>query len=292
MIAAVQREQSDRPKTEQRQRVQVLRPPAQPPVQAGDGRAARVAYKQGADRRSGGHPGAGGQPGSHGFVGRPQPVGVPDGDHRTPGHRAGEEHYAWAGGSDVRARGGGQVDAAVTGQPRLRWRIEPSHRLRGAGERPAEPRIGRRAGQRHRTGRSHGRHRAIRHGRAVNRAPDGCRTGTGRSGAQAAGRHRGGHHSTGDRRVGRPRSRNRRTGGHPAGRGRKHQQQGAEGGRRGPEQRSHAGQPAPTERSRASGDSAGCGQGRGCGRAPEATLICYVRTMATPAPAAPPYAGP
>ncbi len=47
-----------------------------------------------------------------------------DRDHRPPGHRPGERHDPRRRGPDLRARGGGQVDAAVSRTPWLRRRLE------------------------------------------------------------------------------------------------------------------------------------------------------------------------
>ncbi|MBM0235118.1 hypothetical protein JNW91_26935, partial [Micromonospora sp. STR1_7] len=81
------REQSHRAEAEQCQRVEVLLAPAQPPVQAGRRRAARVARQQLAQWRTGGDRLAGADGRPYRLVGGPQPVGVAHGDHRAPATR-------------------------------------------------------------------------------------------------------------------------------------------------------------------------------------------------------------
>lgn len=154
----IDRQQSHRAETEQCQRVQVVRAPAQSPVQARRGRATRVSGEQLAQRRAGGDLLAGTYGRSDRLVGGSQPVGVPHGDHRSPGHQTGEEHGARTGASDHRSGRRGQVDAPVTGQPRPGRRVESAYRTRRPGDRPAEPPGGLRGGRQGRRDR-HGRRR-------------------------------------------------------------------------------------------------------------------------------------
>jgi hypothetical protein len=116
---------------EQPQRVDVGGPvAADAPVQAA-GRAAGVPRPQRAehvtahDRRAGPHRGG------DGLVGRPQPVGVLHGHHTAAGERAGEDDHTRRGGEHGRARGGGQVHAAVPGPEPVRRRHERPHDDRG-----------------------------------------------------------------------------------------------------------------------------------------------------------------
>jgi len=57
------------------------------------------------------------------LVGRAQAAGVVDADHPLAREETGEDDHAGAGGEDRFPGGAGEVDPAVSGQPRLRrWR--------------------------------------------------------------------------------------------------------------------------------------------------------------------------
>jgi len=137
--AARQREQSHPTGPEQGQRIEVHSAATQPPVQAGGDRAARMAGLQRPERSAGGHRLAGAHLRHDRLVRGPQPARVVDADHPATGHPAGEVHDSGPGGEHARARLGGEVDAAVAGQPRRGRRSEPPDHRRPAVQRPAEP---------------------------------------------------------------------------------------------------------------------------------------------------------
>jgi hypothetical protein len=103
-------------------------------VQAGRDRAAGVAGVDAPDRIAGRDPVTGRDDRADRFVRGAQPAGVRDADHAATGHRAGVDDDPGAGGPHRRPGRGGEVDAAVTGQPGLGRRIE----------RPDHPRLGNR----------------------------------------------------------------------------------------------------------------------------------------------------
>ena len=61
------------------------------------------------------------------LIGGADPVGVVDGDHRTPGHHAGECDRPRGGAADLRALRGRKVHAAVPASPYDGRRIEALH---------------------------------------------------------------------------------------------------------------------------------------------------------------------
>lgn len=107
-------------------------------MQAGGGRAAGMAAVQVADPVAGGHEIAGADGRGDRFVGGAEAAGVRDAHDVPAGDRAGVEDRAGAGGADRCAGRGGQVCAAVAGEPRLRRRVERADDARGTGERPDE----------------------------------------------------------------------------------------------------------------------------------------------------------
>jgi hypothetical protein len=73
------------------------------------------------------------------LVGSPQATRMVDADHAAARHRTGEVNHAGTGRPDGNARRRGQIDPAVTGQPRLRRRLEPPDHRGHAVQRPPEP---------------------------------------------------------------------------------------------------------------------------------------------------------
>jgi hypothetical protein len=153
---------------QEQQRVEVVPALAQSPVQARRHRATGVAGDQGADRLSGRHLLPGVDLWRDRLVRGPQPARVVDADHAEPGHRPGERHDTGAGGVHRGARGTGEVDAAVPGQPRARRWLERAGHPRDAGQRP--PERARRGCRQARRG-----HRARRRGRRHDRPSRACR---------------------------------------------------------------------------------------------------------------------
>ncbi len=99
--------------------------------------------QQHAQRGAGRHHVTGVHPGTYRLVGGPQPSGVADGDHRSAGDHAGEEHRAGPGGPDGGTGRGGEVHAPVAGEPGQRGWVERAYRSGRAVERPPERRCGR-----------------------------------------------------------------------------------------------------------------------------------------------------
>jgi hypothetical protein len=145
-------------------------------VQAGGGAAAGVAGLQVADLVAGRDDVADRGRGCHGFVGGAQAAGVGDAHDATAGDPAGVDHRAGAGGADRGAGGGGEVGAAVSGQPRLRRRVERADDAR-LGDRPHEAvRRESREKRRHRSARhARRRQRNAKHGRRRHRSAKGAR---------------------------------------------------------------------------------------------------------------------
>ncbi|MBB5872230.1 hypothetical protein F4553_005664 [Allocatelliglobosispora scoriae] len=78
----------------------------------------------------------------HRFVGGAQAARVGDADHSPAGEATGEDDDPGTGRDNGRSRRGGEVDAAVAGEPGLGRREElPDHGGRAA-ERPAEAVVG------------------------------------------------------------------------------------------------------------------------------------------------------
>jgi hypothetical protein len=98
-----------------------------------------VAGVQRADEVAGPHRPALGHRRRHRLVRGAQAVGVVDADDPAAGHLTREPDHARPGRVHGCARLGGQIDAAVSGQPRPRRRIEPAHHRRAPIERPAKP---------------------------------------------------------------------------------------------------------------------------------------------------------
>src|SRR5699024_4049698 len=94
-----------------------------PPVETGRGRAARVPGQEVSDGLPAPYRVALLDGGPYRLVGRPQTVGVVDGQHRTAGDVSRERHRAVGGGADGVQRVGGEVHPAVPGAPALRRRI-------------------------------------------------------------------------------------------------------------------------------------------------------------------------
>jgi hypothetical protein len=109
-------------------------------MQAGDGRAARVAHPQAAQDGACPDLGAGSHHRVNRFIGGTATVGVPDAHHSQPTHRTGEPDHPVAGRPDDCAGLGRQVDATVTGAVRVGRRVEPPNHPGRPVERPAPDR--------------------------------------------------------------------------------------------------------------------------------------------------------
>jgi hypothetical protein len=107
-------------------------------VQAGGGRAAGVAGVEAPERIAGGDRVTRLDGRRDRLVGGAQPAAVGDADDAAAGHPAGVDDRAGAGGPHRCAGPGGEVDAAVTGRPGLRRRVERAGDP-GLGDRPGEP---------------------------------------------------------------------------------------------------------------------------------------------------------
>lgn len=116
-------------------------------MQAGRLGTAGVAGGETADFRAGRHPVAGGDGWCQRLIGGAEATGVRHADNSAAGNPTGEDHDAGTGGSDHRRRWGGEVDPAVSRQPRRRRRVEaprdavgvhrpPELRRRGGGHEP------------------------------------------------------------------------------------------------------------------------------------------------------------
>jgi hypothetical protein len=115
-------EQPDPGRSDERQRVQVGLAAPQAPVQAGPDRTAGVVGAEAGDHVSGPHLLARRHERHNRLVRGAQAVGVVDAHDSPPTELTGEPDGARAGGVHRRSRVGGQVDAAVAGQPWLRRR--------------------------------------------------------------------------------------------------------------------------------------------------------------------------
>ncbi len=211
-------QQPHRDRPEQGERVEVLLAPAQAPVQAGRCRAAGVPRRQFPQRCAGGDPGADPHRRAHRLVGGAQSLGVSHGDHRSTGDHAREEHHSGTRRTDPGVGRGGQVDAPVTGQPRLgRW-IEVADRRGRRVQRPPEDRPGGRpcrVGRRQRYGCHRSRRPADRMGRRSGRWENGQRQRRHRSHQRDPVRHASpSRHGCHARSVPGPAGRRHRRGGH------------------------------------------------------------------------------
>jgi hypothetical protein len=106
-------------------------------VQAGGLDAAGVTAEQQAEWISGAHPVAGTHGRHERLVGGAQPARVRHADHASAGDVSSEVDDPGTGRAHGGARCGGQVDAAVAGQPGLGWRVEVARHARLPVERPA-----------------------------------------------------------------------------------------------------------------------------------------------------------
>ena len=120
------RQQPHPPGADQRERIQVLLSPQQPPMQTRADRAAWVPTLEPAEHRAQRHRVAGMDGRPDGLVRRLQPVGVQHGHHPAAGQYAGEPDPPGAGGPDQLTRHTGEIDAPMPGPVRRIGRIEPT----------------------------------------------------------------------------------------------------------------------------------------------------------------------
>jgi hypothetical protein len=138
----MERQQSGAPGAQQGERIQIALAAQQSPVQAA-ARTVIVPLGQCPDRLAGRHRGAHGWSVGDREVAGPQRrlpgARVQHRDQRPPRHQAREGDHSGQRGPHRVARFGGEVDPAVPGGPRLRWRLEPAQHPTGPADRPGPP---------------------------------------------------------------------------------------------------------------------------------------------------------